>query len=64
MRVWVAIEGDEYELIYAIADSTRELAKMLGISHRSIYTNRSRARKGIERERYIPVDIPEDDEEV
>lgn len=46
MNVWIAVTHDKYELPYAVADSARELAQMLGISYKTIQTTRRRYRLG------------------
>lgn len=34
--LWLAVTADEYELPLAVADTSRELGKMLGLSHNTI----------------------------
>ena len=34
--LYIATTKDKYELIIAVADSTKELANMLGISHKTV----------------------------
>lgn len=36
MHVWMAVENDKYELPIAIADTSKELAKMIGYKQQSV----------------------------
>lgn len=61
MRVYMAIDRDEYELPYAIADSSKELAEMVGKSQNTIESSISRLKHGAYKtSRYIVVEV--DDE--
>ena len=65
MNLWAAIDTrDKYKRICAVADSAGELARMLGITRNEIYIHRSLAKKGKVPERYIKIEIPEDDEDI
>lgn len=64
MVVWAAIDtGDEYKRLCAVADTAEELAELLHISVKSIYSNRTRAKKGLAPEKFIRIEIPDDSEE-
>lgn len=43
---WMAVTADEFELPLAVADTSRELAKMVGISHSTIEVNAYRGVSG------------------
>ena len=63
MIVWAAVEPDEYELIYAVADSAQQLANLLGIKKGTIYRNMMFARQGKAKPRYLRIEIPDDENE-
>lgn len=59
--VYMAIDLDEYELPYAVADSVIELAQILGVNKNAIYSLMSHVKSGMyKRCRYIKVEIEED----
>lgn len=63
MYLWAAIDPrDKYERIVAVADSADELAEKLGITRNAIYIHRSLVKRGMLRERYLKIEIPDDDE--
>ena len=63
MHLWVAIDPkDPYKRVVAVADTTQELAKMLGISRKAIYVHRNLAKNGKVPEKYLKIEIPEDDD--
>lgn len=43
--LWMAVTADEYELPICVADTSRELARMLGISRESMMQMKSRQSK-------------------
>ena len=49
--IWLAVTADEYELPLAVADSARELGKMVGLSHNTIEVNAWRNVSGIHKGR-------------
>ena len=61
--VWMKVTEDEYEFPVAIADSARELARILGIKTNSIYSRISHVRYGRNQyTTYKKVRIDEDEE--
>ena len=59
--MWMAVTADEYEYPIAIADSSTELAEMLGISPSTIRTNLHRRKNGAVSGRRI-LKVRKDDE--
>lgn len=65
MILWAAVDTkDPYKRLCAVADTAQELADMLHIKVTTIYECVSRARKGLVPERFIRVEVPDDEEEV
>ena len=59
-RLWLAVTLDRYELPYAVADSSSELAEMVGTSRGSIDSAISHVKHGRwKRSRYITVEVEE-----
>lgn len=46
MRIWIKTDGTEYELPIAIADTSYELAKIVGVHTNTVRTGAKRARDG------------------
>lgn len=46
MKLYICIEKDKYELPLAVADSQRELARMLGVNSRAVSQGIYNSRKG------------------
>lgn len=44
--LWIAVEADEYELPIAVADSSTELGKMMGLDRSSVARAAARRREG------------------
>jgi transposase len=44
-KVWIKTTNDEYELIVAMGDTARELAKEVGTTERTIYSAISHAKR-------------------
>ena len=59
--LWMAVTADEYEHPIAIADSSTELAEMLGINPSTIRTNLQRGKNGAVSGRRI-LKVRKDDE--
>lgn len=58
MRLYVKVTKDKYELPEAVAESPKELAKMLGTSANSASSSISHKRRG-----WLIVDVDPEDEE-
>lgn len=62
MTVWMLVTKDEFELPVAIADTSTELAKMCGVSNRTVISGALRDKTGkVKRSRYRKVVIDEDE---
>ena len=59
--LWMAVTADEYEHPIAIADSSTELAEMLGVDPSTIRTNLHRHKNGVGSGRRI-VKVRKDDD--
>lgn len=46
MKLYICVTHDEYELPIAVADSTKELAQMLGVKSKTIVESLCRVRNG------------------
>ena len=63
MKVWMEVTKDRYELPVAVADSIKELARIVGVSRDNIKSSASKRRRGLlKRSRFVSVEI-EDEEE-
>lgn len=58
MKVFICVTKDEYELPVAVADSQRELARMVGVAPSAITVGLQNLRNG-QYSRYREVDIDE-----
>jgi len=45
-KLYIAVSKDEYELPIAVADTPTELARMVGVSRKTIYNQLNRSRHG------------------
>lgn len=61
MTLWLMVTTDELELPLAVADSKKELAYMINVSHRYINTYLRRQKMGKTKPRFITVDISENE---
>lgn len=62
--VYMAVDLDEYELPYAVADSPKELAEICGTKANTISATICHVEAGrAKRSRFIRVEIEEDDDE-
>ena len=60
--LWVAVSADKFELPYAVAESARELARMLQTTMDNIHKKRTLATSGkICGYRVVTIDVPEDE---
>lgn len=64
--LYVAVTGDRYELPIAVAETAKELAKMLGVKENSIYKAVHRQKhglvKGLKKEiKYYKIELEDDD---
>lgn len=57
MNVWMYVTDDKYRLPIYVADTCRELASLLGITHNCIYSHVSKCKKKNKPCRFIKVDI-------
>lgn len=61
MYLWLMVTTDKYELPLAVADSPRELAKLVGVSCQNIKTSIYLAKCGkIKYSKYIKVEVSND----
>lgn len=58
-HVFMMITKDRYELPLAVADTRRELGRMLGVSPVTIANSITRARNNGQKSQYIRVDFPD-----
>lgn len=61
MTLYMKITRDKYELPLAVADSPRELAKLLGVHKAAIYHSIKKQEMPGRRKSYIAVDIKDDE---
>lgn len=65
MVVWAAIDTkDKYKRLCAVADTVEELARMQHVKPETIYEHRSKAKKGLLPEKYLRIELPDDEEEI
>lgn len=57
MKLYIKSEGDELDLIIAVAESARELSGMLGLTVGTVKSQISRKRKG-----WSVIEVEENDE--
>ena len=57
MNIWLTVTQAKYELPVAVADSSEELARMLGVTVQSIYSSMSHAKDGTRKTPYRKVRI-------
>lgn len=56
MIVWMLVTKDKYQLPIAIADTSKELAKICGVSNRTVISGALRDKSGaVKKSRYIKV---------
>ena len=61
MTVWILVTKDEFELPVAIADTAKELARICGVSNRTVISGALRNKSGkVKKSRYIKVEIDDD----
>lgn len=60
-KVYMLITQDKYELPLAVADTSEELSKMLGLSSSAVASSICRAKQSGRKCRYIEVRIDEND---
>ena len=46
MKIWIAVTGDKYELPYAVADTSKELAKLIGATDSGVWKSKKRGTVG------------------
>lgn len=64
MTVWMVVTKDKYELPVAIVDTSTELAKMCGVSNRTVISGALRDKSGaVKKSRYRKVVIKDGEEE-
>ena len=57
--IWMKVTNDKYELPLVIADSSRELAKKLGLSKDSVSSAISKAKRRGTKSQYVKVELEE-----
>lgn len=63
MTLYMKVTSDKYELPIAVADSPAELALMLGLQKRSLWSIFAKLRKGIKGYKtYLIVEVDDDDD--
>lgn len=61
-KLWMKVTNDKYELPIAVAENIPELARMTGLSEKSLYSLYSRKRKGVKPcKGYVEVYIDDED---
>ena len=61
MTVRILVTKDEFELPVAIADTAKELARICGVSNRTVISGALRSKSGkVKKSRYIKVEIDDD----
>lgn len=61
MKVYMQVTDDEFELPVAVADSSGELAKIVGVSRNSILSAISHVKAGRKKKsRYVSVEVDEE----
>lgn len=64
MILWAAVDTkDPYKRLCAVADTAQDLADMMHIKVTTIYECVSRARRGLAPEKFIRIEVPDDEEE-
>lgn len=63
MNLWLCITLDRYELPTAVADTANELARLCGVSEKTIRSSISNANKHGYRSRYIKVETEDINEQ-
>ena len=61
ITLWMKVTLDKYELPVAVADTSGQLAHMIGVAPNNIHSAISNARKGGYRCQDVKVEIEEDD---
>ena len=60
----MAVSQDKYELPTAVADTARELGRMIGVKENTILTHISLIKKGqLKRQKYFRIEIEEERDE-
>ncbi len=59
--LFMLVTKDKYELPLAVADTRKELGKMLGVSPVTIANSITRARKDGHKSKYVRVEFPDND---
>ena len=59
--IFMLVTKDKYELPLAVADTRKELGKILGVSPVTIANSIVRSRKDGHKSKYVRVDFPNDD---
>ena len=59
--LFMLVTKDKYELPLAVADTRKELGRMIGVSSITIANSITRARKSGHKSKYIRVEFPNND---
>lgn len=63
MKIYMKVTKDEYQLPVAVADSVRELAKMVGVTPEMVHHLLSAHKKGISKScMYVCVEVDDDEQ--
>ena len=63
MTLYLAVSADKYELPIAVADSARELERILGLGKRTVTSRISRVRHGtLRKQKYFKIEIDDEEE--
>jgi len=60
--LWLKVTLDKYELPLAVAETSEELARLVGVSGNAVRVGRSQEKRGWKRSSYKKVRIDEDEE--
>ena len=63
MKIYMAVDSDEYELPYAVADTAEELARLCGVKKNTVISSISQLRRGkTKSSRYLRIEVEGEDE--
>lgn len=63
MTLYLAVSADKYEFPIAVADSARELERMLGLGRGTVISHISKVRQGgLKKQKYLRIEIDDEEE--
>ena len=63
MTLYLAVSADKYELPIAVADSARELERILGLGKGTVTSHISKVRHGtLRKQKYFKIEIDDEEE--